>query len=90
LGKRCCEIKKEKDEESGLMARVSFEGWRKDNLAHLEIEGGIVNIRDGLTDNKGRKVTSIEILPSDHYSGEQRWKLDGSYNNRLIQLKEVV
>lgn len=58
-------------------------------LKHIEVEGGIVNIRQGLSDMKGRKVTSVEILPDEH-SGERKWKLLGSYNNRLVQLKRVV
>lgn len=44
----------------------------KDNLLHVETEGGIVNIRVGLSDGKGRKITAIEILP-DRQTGEE-WK----------------
>ncbi len=54
---------------------------------HIEFEGCIVNIREGLKDRKGRKVTSIEIIPDSHCIGEQKWKLYGTYNNRVIQLK---
>lgn len=56
-------------------------------LKHIETEGCIVNIRTGLEDMKGRKVTSIEILPDDHFSGERIWRLIGSVNNRVVQLK---
>lgn len=59
-------------------------------LKHIEVEGCIVNIRTGLTDFKGRKVTSIEILADDHYSGEKIWRLRGCVNNRIIQLKKVL
>lgn len=59
-------------------------------LKHIEVEGCIVNIRTGLYDIKGRKVTSIEILPDDHYSGERVWRLKGSYNNRIVQLKDDI
>ena len=58
-------------------------------LRHIEVEGCIVNIREGLTDRKGREVTSIEILPDDHYSGEKVWRLRGSINNRVVKLKTV-
>lgn len=56
-------------------------------LKHIEAEGCIVNIRTGLIDIEGRKVTSIEILPDDHFSGERIWRLFGSVNNRVVQLK---
>lgn len=55
---------------------------------HIEADGCIVNIREGLTDLKGRKVTNVEILP-DSYAGEKKWKVLGSMNNRVIQLKTV-
>lgn len=48
---------------------------------HLEKVGCIINIREGLKNIEGQAVTSIEILP------DQGWKLDGTYNNRII--KEV-
>lgn len=57
-------------------------------LKHIEVEGCIVNIRTGLEDLKGRKVTSIEILPDDHYTGERIWRLRGCVNNRVIQLNK--
>lgn len=60
-------------------------------LKHIEVEGCIVNIREGLHDRKGRKVTSIEILPDDHYIGERIWKQVPAYHNiRVIQLKKVL
>ena len=54
---------------------------------HIETDGCIVNIRTGLTDRIGRKVTSIEILPDDHYVGEPVWRLYGSKTNRVVQIK---
>lgn len=59
-------------------------------LKHIEVDGCIVNIRTGLIDIKGRKVTSIEILPDDHYAGERIWRLRGCGNNRVIQLKKKL
>jgi hypothetical protein len=58
-------------------------------LKHIEVEGAIVNIRQGLIDRKMRRVTSIEIIP-DKYAGEKLWKLYGKSNNRIVQLKKVV
>lgn len=55
---------------------------------HVEAEGCIVNITEGLTDRKGRSVTSIEIIP-DRYAGEHQWKrVGGCANVRIIQLKK--
>jgi len=53
---------------------------------HIEAEGCIVNIRQGLTDRLGRSVTSIEVLP-DKYAGEPKWKLYGLSNTRVVKLK---
>ncbi len=58
-------------------------------IKHIEAEGCIINIRSGLTDLKKRKVTSIEIIP-DNYIGGKKWKLYGTHNNRVIQLKSKV
>jgi hypothetical protein len=55
-------------------------------LKHIEVDGCVVNIRTGLEDCHGRKVTSIEILPDDHYAGERIWRLRGCINNRVVQL----
>lgn len=57
-------------------------------LKHIEVEGCIVNIREGLQDRYGRKVTSIEILP-DEYAGESRWKVVPNVSDiRVIRLKK--
>ena len=56
---------------------------------HIETEGCVVNIREGLTDLRGREVTSIEILPDNHCSGERIWKLIGCINNRVVRLKKI-
>lgn len=56
---------------------------------HIEAAGCVVNIREGLKDFKGRKLTSIEILPDDHYSGEPVWRLRGFKHNRVVKLKTV-
>lgn len=42
---------------------------RSGNLLHIETDGAVVNIRVGLHDSDGRKVTSIEVLPDDEHRG---------------------
>jgi len=71
---------------SATMKTIYFgKNNRSNNCLHIETEGGIVNIRVGLQDREGRKVTSIEILP-DKYCGEE-WELSGVHNNRLIKVE---
>ena len=68
---------------------VSFYTNKREDMRtlHIETEGCIVNIRVGLHDRLGRKVTSIKILP-DGYVGEPKRKLVGTASNRVIQLKK--
>jgi hypothetical protein len=64
---------------------------RDRTLKHIEVEGAIVNIRQGLHDLKGRKVTSIEIIPDDRYAGEPIWKvIPKVYNVRVVQTKKLL
>lgn len=65
------------------MKRISHFATARDKLLHIETEGAVVNIQVGLTDNQGRRVTSVEILP-DRYVGEE-WHLDGQINTRVIE-----
>lgn len=58
-------------------------------VRHIELEGCILNIREGLQDKTRRKVTSIEIIPDDHSTGEPVWVLKGSRNNRVVELKTI-
>ena len=58
---------------------------------HIEAQGCIVNVYEGLYDTEGRSVTSVEIQ-ADQYAGEPKWKIDGSkdgkyYRTRIIQRK---
>lgn len=70
------------------MKRVSFYAKtnRSDNLLHIETDGGIINIRVGLTDEQGRQVTTISISPDDETRGGDGsggyWHRDG---DRLIR-----
>ena len=50
---------------------------------HIEAQGCIVNIYEGLFDRLGRQVTAIEILP-DVFADEE-WEVDGSCYVRLIK-----
>jgi hypothetical protein len=56
---------------------------RSGNLLHIETEGCIVNIRVGLKNREGQKVTSVKIS-ADKDAGEE-WLLDGTVNNRVIK-----
>lgn len=51
---------------------------------HVETPLGIVNIRVGLSDNKGRRVNSVEVIPS-RYAGEKKILRSGYGNTRLIE-----
>ena len=53
--------------------------WKKNGVEHLERSGCIINIREGLFNLVGKKVTSIEIIP------DSGWSLDGSPNIRVIE-----
>lgn len=73
------------------MKTVRHSEGARDNLLHIETDGAIVNIRIGLTDSQGRRVTSVEIIPADDARGGDGlggfWDLDGVFNNRLIRRK---
>jgi len=53
---------------------------------HIEAEGCIINIYEGLTDRLGRKVTAVEILPD--VLADEEWELDGSCHTRLIKKED--
>jgi hypothetical protein len=57
-------------------------------LLHVETPNGIVNIRAGLSDFRGRDVDSIEVIPSN-YAGERKVVRRGLANTRLIRLLGV-
>lgn len=67
------------------MSKPTVKYLQEQKCLHVEAEGCIVNIRQGLYDKKGRRVTNVEIIP-DEYAGERLWRLWGSRNNRIIQL----
>lgn len=85
------DIVKEFQEEEGCKVHINMRGDNISKLKHIEVEGAIVNIRTGLRDVKGRKVTSVEILPDDHYMGENIWKTYPHVRNvRIVQLKKKL
>jgi hypothetical protein len=65
------------------MKTVTHTANARDRLLHIETDGCVVNVRIGLTDSQGRRVTSVEILP-DRGAGEE-WHLVGTSNNRVIE-----
>ena len=56
---------------------------RSGNLLHIEAEGCIINVRVGLVDMIGQKVTSVEIVPDK----PEGWEMGGasSVSNRIVQ-----
>jgi len=62
----------------------------KNGILHIEAEGCIVNIQEGLFDEK-KKCTSISIIPDeDYYQDEKIWKLKGHAYNRVIQNDKIL
>ena len=56
---------------------------------HLEVEGAIINIQEGLLDRFGRKVTEISIIPDAQIPDQPVWHLLGYAHNRVVQLKNL-
>ena len=64
--------------------------YNRGDYLHCEVEGAVINIREGLHSMAGQKVTSVEIIPDDHYVGERMWKtIPKVYNVRIVQMKKV-
>jgi hypothetical protein len=71
------------------MRRITFsEDNRSGNLLHIEVPGGIINIRVNLHDMAGHNVTSVEIIRDQYAEAGGTWGLDGYANSRLIQLRD--
>ena len=71
------------------MNKPTIKYLKEQNCLHIEANGCIINIRQYLYDIKERSVTSVEIIPDDHHIGEKIWKLYGTRNNRIVQLKKI-
>lgn len=54
---------------------------------HVEAEGCIINIYEGLTDRTGKQVTAIQILP-DVYCNEE-WECEGNCYIRVIKKEQI-
>jgi len=60
---------------------------KKGETLHIETPLGIVNIRVGLQDLKGRSVDSIEVIPNGN--NDNKVIRRGYGNTRLVELKTV-
>ena len=56
---------------------------------HLEVEGAIINIQEGLFDRHGRRVTEVSIIPDNQIPENPVWHLLGYSHNRIVQLKNL-
>jgi len=61
---------------------------RAGQCLHIETPLGIVNIRVGLSDRRGRRVDSIEVIASNG-CGDPKVVRRGYANTRLVELKTV-
>ncbi len=60
----------------------------KGGFLHIETPLGIVNVRAGEIDNRGRRVDSVQVIP-DEYVGEKKIVRKGLANTRLVELKII-
>jgi len=56
---------------------------------HLEVEGAIINVREGLFDRYGRRVTEVSIVPDNQIPGNPVWHLLGYSYNRIVKLNNL-
>lgn len=74
------------------MKSIVHSAKARDRVLHIETDGCIVNIRVGLIDREGHRVTSVEIIPDDESRSPDHegrfWHLDGTINNRIIREHE--
>lgn len=61
--------------------------WYKAETLHIETTIGIINVRPGLFDRFGRRVVSVEVIPS-YGAGDRKVVRRGYGNTRLIELKK--
>lgn len=61
----------------------------KNGTLHIEAEGCVVNIKEGLYDEHNKKCTCVTILPDSCYQDEPIWKLKGHAHNRIIQTNKI-
>lgn len=68
------------------MKNISHTSSARDPLLQISTDGGIVNIRVGVRDSQGRRVTPIEVLADDASLEDTFWHLDGYENTRLVHI----
>ncbi|MBA7532436.1 hypothetical protein ES705_24662 [subsurface metagenome] len=56
---------------------------------HIEAEGTIINIQEGLLDRYGRRVTEVSIIPDNQIPENPVWHLLGHAHNRIVRLKNL-
>lgn len=74
------------------MKTVHHFNTARDKLLHIETEGGIVNIRVGLSEHgTDRNVTAIEILPDTNGDGcgNPAWTIAGEPTAKAINVRLV-
>jgi hypothetical protein len=61
----------------------------KGKIVHIEAPGCVVNIRVGLTDEKGREVTSVEVLSDGKRFAGENWKIIGTTSlARVVRVRK--
>lgn len=73
------------------MKRLTFSNRnRSADLLHIEVPGGIVNIRVNLRDDQGREVTRVDILPeNEHRGGDiegRMWDVNSNSDGTVTRL----
>lgn len=76
------------------MKRIRHGAQARDKLLHIEGDGCVINVRVGLTDNQGRRMTSVQVIPDAEENGGDHegrtWTVDGALNTRIIRDHEKV
>jgi hypothetical protein len=58
-------------------------------LVHVEAPGCVINIRVGLADEKGREVTSVEVLADGERFAGESWRIVGSKSTaRVVRVRK--
>lgn len=72
------------------MKRIAINERSREKLLHIEAPGCIINIRVGLADRNGRRVTHVSVVTDgDRYVGEPPWWIEGRYGLRAQDMRVV-
>jgi hypothetical protein len=64
------------------MKTITVSNRSRHRILHIEIPGGIVNIRHNLRDDQGREVTHVSVsVDGNRYAGDPEWWVDGERGN---------